>query len=79
MQIKYIFAVALVALFAVPGTASQLAARSAMSAPFAGLPAATAASRGFDDPNLAPSLSIELPTRFVAADIEAQPLEQFRG
>ena len=78
MKIKYVLALGLVALFAVPGTASQLAARSAMNAPFIAPPAVTATTAGlFSDPNTEPTLSITLPTRFTALDIGSHPLQTF--
>jgi hypothetical protein len=78
MRIKYILAVAIVALFVVPGTASQLAARAATASPGAAV-AASGTAGLFDDPHVAPTLSIELPVRFVALDIGSHPLQSFNG
>ena len=79
MKIKYVLAGALVAMFAIPGTASQLAVRQTADAPFIG--DVTMASTGgtFSDPDAAPQLSIQLPTRFVALNIGAHPLDSFRS
>lgn len=72
MQIKYILASAAIAMFAIPGTASQLSARAAMSAP------ATNGTAGlFSDPHGTPQLSIALPTRFVAAWLNAREWSRF--
>lgn len=79
MQIKYILAAALVAMFVIPGTASQLAVRDASSAAFMA-PATSVATGGlFHDPNVEPQLSIALPTRFAALDIGSHPLQSFRS
>ena len=79
MKIKYLLAIALVAMFAIPGTASQLAARNALSGPL--LAPVTAATSGgaFADPNAAPQLTISLPTRFTALDMGTHPLQTFNG
>jgi hypothetical protein len=79
MKIKYILAVGIVALLAVPGTASQLAARSAASAPLLPAPVGASTAGLFHDPSAAPVLSIRLPSRFVAFDIGTQPLQSFPG
>ena len=53
MKVKFILAAALVAMFAIPGTASQLAVRSSASLPLIGpVPAASTAGL-FSDPNAA--------------------------
>jgi hypothetical protein len=78
MKLRYLLAGAFVAMFAIPGTASQLAVRSAASAPL--LPSPGIATGGlFDDPHVAPALSITLPTRFTALDVGAHPLQSFKG
>ena len=74
MKIKYVLAGALVAMFAVPGTASQLVAYNAAAT----VPAASTAGL-FHDPNVEPKLSIALPTRFVALDVGTHPLQSFGG
>lgn len=78
MKIRYVLAVAFVAMFAIPGTASQLVARGAMSAPLA-TPPGIATAGLFSDPNSAPQLSIRLPARFVALDVGTHPLQRFGG
>lgn len=79
MQIKFILAGALVAMFAIPGTASQLAARQSLDAPLLGQLTAASTGGTFSDPHMAPQLSIELPTRFVAFNIGGHPLDSFRS
>ncbi|HVW92242.1 MAG TPA: hypothetical protein VHB74_06500 [Devosia sp.] len=79
MQIKYVLAVVLVGALAAPGTASQLAARSAMQAPLFTAPATVGTAGAFSDPNAEPRLSIQLPTRFTAIDVRAQELQTFRS
>ena len=79
MKIKYILAAALVAMFAIPGTASQLAVRNSAGLPLIG-PASTVSTAGlFNDPNAEPQLSITLPNRFVALDTGVHPLATFQG
>jgi len=78
MRVSYILAGAFVAMLAVPGTASQLASRSAMSAPLMTAPVA-ATMGAFDDPNAEPNLSITLPVKFTALDIGTHPLQSFNG
>jgi hypothetical protein len=69
MQIRHIIAVALIGLLAIPATAGQLATRTtAPGAPMA----------GFADPNLAPTLSITLPVRFVAPEVDLATLQSFK-
>ena len=70
MRIKYLLAVGLVALFALPGTASQLAARAAAGAPIA--------SGAFSDPDVAPNFSITLPVVFSVPQFD-EPLQHFAG
>ena len=72
MKIKYVLALALVAMLAIPGTASQFTSQQAIASPLgtAGL---------FDDPHAAPALSIELPTRFSAVSVDAGTLQHFKG
>jgi len=74
MKIKYILATAAIAMFAIPGTASQLSARAAMSAP-----SAIGTASLFSDPHVAPQLTIALPTRFVAAPVDDRELSRFAG
>jgi len=76
MRISYILAGAFLTMLVVPGTASQLAARSAMSAPLLAAPVA-ATTGTFNDPNAEPKLSITLPAKFVALDIGTHPLQTF--
>jgi hypothetical protein len=79
MKVKFILAAALVAMFAIPGTASQLAVRNSAGLPLIG-PAPVASTAGlFSDPNAVPQFSIKLPTRFVALDTGVHPLEAFHG
>jgi hypothetical protein len=78
MRVSYILAGAFLAMLVVPGTASQLAARSALSAPLLATPVSPTAGT-FDDPNADPKLSITLPVKFVALDIGAHPLQSFNG
>lgn len=79
MKIKYILAGALVALFAVPGTASQLAARNVMDAPLIAQPVAAATAGLFHDPNSEPQLTITLPTRFEAIALGQGEWQHFAG
>ena len=79
MKIKYILAGAIVAMLVVPGTASQLAARNAVAGPLLPVPVAASTAGAFSDPAQAPTLSIQLPSRFVALDIGDHPLASFRG
>jgi len=79
MKVKYILAGALVALFAVPGTASQLAARAALNAPLDAPPVVATTAGLFHDPNAEPQLSITLPTRFEAISVGAGELQRFAG
>jgi hypothetical protein len=79
MKIKYILAGVLVALFAIPGTASQLAVRQAAEAAFLGQPGMASTGGAFSDPHVTPQLTIQLPTRFVALNFDAHPLASFRG
>lgn len=76
MKITYVLAGAIVALFVVPGTASQLTAR--MSTPPMSTPSIRGTAGLFHDPNIAPQLSITLPTRFTALDVGTHPLDSFR-
>ena len=55
MKVKYILAGALVALFAVPGTASQLAARAALNAPLDAPPVVATTAGLFHDGGIAVS------------------------
>jgi hypothetical protein len=71
MRIKYLLAVGLIALFALPGTASQLAARAAAASP-------QAAGGAFSDPDIAPNFSITLPVVFSAPTFDT-PLQHFAG
>ncbi len=75
MKIRYILALALVAMFAIPGTASQFSALGASSAPVAHPAGSTGGL--FDDPDGEPRLSLTLPTRFVAIDTAADPALPF--
>lgn len=79
MRVSYILAGAFVAMLVVPGTASQLASRSAMSGPLMAAPvSATIVTGGaFHDPNAEPKLSIVLPVKFTALDIGTHPLQSF--
>jgi hypothetical protein len=79
MRVSYILAGAFLAMLVVPGTASQLAARSAMTAPLMATPVSAAAGGAFHDPNAAPKLSIVLPVKFTALDIGTHPLQSFNG
>ncbi len=76
-KFKYVLAAGVVALLVIPGTASQLMAQGAMSSPLLPAPQAGATRGLFDDPHTAPSLSITLPARFSAADIDTQPTARF--
>jgi hypothetical protein len=78
MKPRYLLAGAFLAMFAIPGTASQLAVRSAASAPLLASPG-IATGGLFDDPHVAPALSITLPTRFTALGVGAHPLQSFNG
>ncbi len=75
MKIKYVFAAALVAMFAIPGTASQLAQRQAAVTPID----ASSTLGLFSDPRSEPVLSISLPTSFSGLDIGTHPLAAFRS
>jgi len=79
MKVKYILAAALVALFAVPGTASQLAARNAVNASPITAPAAMTTAGLFHDPNSEPQLTITLPTHFEAIAVGQSELQHFAG
>ena len=75
MKIKYILAGALVAMFVIPGTASQLAQRQAAATPID-----MSSTLGlFSDPRAEPTLSITLPTAFVRLDFGTHPLAAFRS
>jgi len=76
MRISYILAGAFLTMLVVPGTASQLAARSAMTAPLLAAPVA-ATTGTFNDPNVAPTLTIKLPVKFTALDVGTHPLQTF--
>jgi hypothetical protein len=79
MKIRYVLVGAFVAMFVVPGSAGQLLARGTM-APQLIQSAASAGTEGlFNDPDSAPTLSITLPTRFVAGDIGTPMLQSFKG
>jgi len=73
MKIKYVLALGIVAMLAVPGTASQLAARGALSSPLIAPPVVSTTAGLFADPHAAPELSIMLPSHFSAADV--RPLD----
>jgi len=76
MKIKYIVSLAVVAMLALPATASQIAARAAGEP----IVAANASTLGlFNDPDAEPTLSITLPTRFIAPVDATQPLQHFVG
>jgi hypothetical protein len=72
MKIKYVLALALVAMLAIPGTASQFAGSVSARSPLA-----TAGL--FSDPHAEPALSIELPTHFSAADVDGGALQHFKS
>jgi|GEM_PF-4905135 len=79
MQVKYILAGAILAMLVAPGTASQLAARSAVASPLLPTPAGVSTLGAFSDPNSSPQLTIQLPTRFQALDIGTSELQSFAG
>lgn len=70
MKIKYVLALGIVVMLAVPGTASQLAARAALKGPLLAAPVGATTAGLFSDPHVEPALSITLPTRFSAIDAE---------
>ena len=72
MKIKYVLALALVAMLAIPGTASQFAGPVSAHSPLA-----TAGL--FSDPHADPALSVELPTRFTAVSVDDGALQHFKG
>ncbi|HTJ57520.1 MAG TPA: hypothetical protein VL418_08165 [Devosiaceae bacterium] len=78
MKSSYIFAGTLVALFALPGTASQLMTRGSMSSSLLAPPLAAHTAGLFNDPNYKPRLSITLPKRFRALDIGTHLVDSFR-
>jgi hypothetical protein len=65
-------------MFAIPGTASQLSARAAMSGPVAAAPLLGTAGL-FSDPHGMPQFTIALPTRLVAAPVDAREWASFGG
>jgi len=69
---KYALALALVAMLAIPGTASQFAGQVSAHSPLA-----TAGL--FSDPHAEPALSIELPTHFTAVSLDGGALQHFRS
>jgi hypothetical protein len=73
MKIRTILALALVAMFAIPGSASEFATNAA-----AAVSTANGSTGGlFDDPDAVPHLSITLPTRFTAIPAVSEPLGHF--
>jgi hypothetical protein len=72
MKIRTILALALVAMFAIPGSASEFAANAAAANTASG-------STGglFSDPDAVPQLSITLPTHFTAVSTAGDPLGHF--
>jgi hypothetical protein len=73
MKIRYIVGLAVVAMLVIPGTASEFAAIGAQ--PHA---ASTATPSVFNDPNATPTLSITLPTKFVAVDLNPTSPQGFK-
>jgi hypothetical protein len=75
VKIRTILALSLVAMFVIPGSASQFAATAA--------PAANRAEGStdglFNDPDATPRLSITLPTHFTALNTSGDPLSHFGG
>lgn len=79
MQVKYTLAAATIALLAVPGTASQLAARGLADSPLLPVPVNASTDGAFSDPVASPRLSIELPTRFSFPEVSGADLQRFPG
>ena len=79
MKIKYVLAGAIVAMFVVPGTASQFGLYGSNSSPLMATPAASATTAGLFSGPSAARLSLTLPSRFVALDIGTHPLQSFHG
>jgi len=73
MKIRTILALALIAMFAIPGSASEFAANAAAAADTAN----GSTSGLFNDPDTVPQLSISLPTHFSAITVSG-PLGHFR-
>lgn len=73
MKIRTILALALVAMFAIPGSASEFATNAA-----AAVNTAKGSTGGlFNDPDVVPQLSITLPTHFRAITTISDPLGHF--
>jgi hypothetical protein len=75
MKIRYIVGAAVIAMFVIPGSASEFAAIGAQhTASYA-----ASASHLFNDPNAEPTLSITLPAKFVAVDTQFDPTQHFNS
>jgi hypothetical protein len=72
MKIRYLIGAAVVAMFVIPGSASEFAASAAQRNVVPGY-----AVSAFSDPDAEPVLSITLPTKFVAVDTQFDPTQHF--
>ncbi len=77
MKIRYIAGIAVIAMFIIPGSANEFAAIGATQAVSAS--AGSSTTRLFSDPDAEPALSITLPTKFVAVDMQFDPAQHFNG
>lgn len=73
MKIRYILSLAVVAMFVIPGSASQFAASAASS-----VVVPNGSTSGlFNDPDATPILSITLPASFTTIGSASDPLAHF--
>jgi hypothetical protein len=72
MKAKFIITLPLIALFAIPGEASQTLAKP-VATPAQRLVATQAALGLLLDPHVAPAFSVTLPSRFTTLDTHADP------
>jgi hypothetical protein len=73
MKIRTILVLALIAMFAIPGSASEFATNATAAAN-----TASGSTNGlFFDPDAAPDFSITLPTHFTAISTTGYPLGHF--
>lgn len=73
MKIRYILSLALIAMFVIPGSASQFAASAATS-----VVGSNGSTSGlFNDPDSTPVLSITLPSHFTAVSPSGDPVAHF--
>lgn len=73
MKAKFILALPLIALFAIPGEASQTASKPLVPTPVQRLVATQTALGLMLDPHQEPVLSVTLPRGFTTLDVRADP------